>query len=42
MPKPVWFVTNKTAHITTKWITKFAVNPGVQHLPGIFASALQG
>lgn len=42
MPKPVWFVTNKTAHITTKRITKFAVNPGVQHLPGIFASALQG
>ena len=42
MPKPVWFVTNKTADVTTKRITKFAVNPGFHHLPGIFASALMG
>lgn len=42
MPKPVWFVTNKTADITTKRITRFAVNPGFHHLPGIFASALMG
>ena len=42
MPKPVWFVTNKTADTTTKRITRFAVNPGFHHLPGIFASALMG
>ena len=42
MPKPVWFVTNKTADVTSRRITKFAVNPGFQHLPGIFASALAG
>ena len=42
MPKPVWFVTNKTADVTTKRITRFAVNPGFHHLPGIFASALMG
>lgn len=42
MPKPVWFVTNKTAHITAKRITKFAVNPGFKHLPGIFLAALRG
>jgi aldehyde dehydrogenase (NAD(P)+) len=42
MPKPVWFVTNKTADVTSKRITRFAVNPGFHHLPGIFASALMG
>lgn len=42
MPKPLWHVTNKTAHITAKRITRFAVNPGAQHLPGIFLAALQG
>ncbi len=42
MPKPVWFVTNKTADVTAKRITRFAVNPGFHHLPGIFASALMG
>ena len=42
MPKPLWFVTNKTAHTTSKRITQFAVNPGFKHLPGIFMAALQG
>jgi aldehyde dehydrogenase (NAD(P)+) len=42
MPKPVWFVTNKTAATTTRRITKFAVNPGFHHLPAIFTSALMG
>lgn len=42
MPKPLWFVTNKTAHITAKRITKFAVNPGFKHIPGIFIAALRG
>ncbi|MCF6169656.1 MAG: aldehyde dehydrogenase family protein [Bacteroidales bacterium] len=42
MPKPVWYVNNKTAHITAKRITRFAVNPGFKHLPGIFISAMRG
>jgi hypothetical protein len=42
MPKPVWFVTNKTTHITSRLITKFSVNPGFKHLPGIFLAALRG
>lgn len=41
-PRPPWFVTNRTAHITMKRITKFAVNPGIRHLPGIFYSAMKG
>ena len=41
-PRPPWFVTNRTAHITMKRLTKFAVKPGIRHLPGIFYSALKG
>lgn len=42
LPRPPWFVTNKTAHITTRRVAKFAVDPGYRHLPGIFVSALMG
>ncbi len=42
LPKPPWFVTNRTAHITTKRVAKFAADPGYRHLPGIFVSALRG
>lgn len=42
MPKPPWFVTNKTAHITAKRVAKFTVDPGYRHLPGILVSALRG
>ncbi len=41
-PSPPWFVTNKTAATTMRRLTKFAINPSVIHLPGIFASALTG
>jgi aldehyde dehydrogenase (NAD(P)+) len=41
-PKPVWFVTNKTAHITARRVTRCAIEPGVKHWPGIFAAALFG
>jgi aldehyde dehydrogenase (NAD(P)+) len=42
LPKPPWFVTNKTAHITARRVAKFATDPGYRQLPGIFVSALRG
>ncbi len=42
LPKPPWFVTNKTAHTTTKRVARFASDPGYRHLPGILWSALLG
>jgi len=42
LPKPPWFVTNKTAHITARRITRFATDPRVKHLPGILLAALCG
>lgn len=41
-PKPLWFVTNKTANITARKVTHFAANPSLAALPGIFAAALRG
>jgi aldehyde dehydrogenase (NAD(P)+) len=41
-PRPPWFVTNKTAHLTTKRVAMFAASPGYRHLPGILISALLG
>jgi aldehyde dehydrogenase (NAD(P)+) len=41
-PKPPWFVTNRTAHLTAKRLTQFEFSPGWQHLPGIFTAALRG
>ena len=41
-PKPPWFVTNHTAHVTTRRLTRFSARPGWRHLPGIFAAALRG
>ena len=41
-PKPPWFVTNRTADVTSRRLTRFAANPGWLHLPGIFAAALRG
>lgn len=41
-PKPPWFVTNKTGHITSEKITRFAADPGMKHIPSLFASALRG
>jgi aldehyde dehydrogenase (NAD(P)+) len=42
MPKPLWFVTNKTAAVTARRVAAFTADPGPKHLPGIFASALKG
>ena len=42
LPKPPWFVTNRTAESTTRRVAYFAMAPGWRHLPGIFASALRG
>ena len=41
-PKPLWFVTNKTAHLTAERVVRFAANPSVAKLPTIFAAALRG
>jgi len=42
LPKPPWFVTNRTAHTTAKRVAYFAMDPGYRRLPGIFVSALRG
>ncbi|HXN06395.1 MAG TPA: aldehyde dehydrogenase family protein, partial [Nitrospiria bacterium] len=42
MPKPPWFVANKTAHLTGERMTRFAINPGWRHLPGIIWAAVRG
>jgi aldehyde dehydrogenase (NAD(P)+) len=41
-PKPPWFVTSRTAHITNERLTRFEASVGARHLPGIFAAALRG
>ena len=42
LPRPPWFVTNRTAHRTARRVAAFAADPGWRHVPGIFASALRG
>jgi aldehyde dehydrogenase (NAD(P)+) len=42
LPKPPWFVTNRTAHVTARRVAQFAVDPGWRHVPGIFLAALRG
>lgn len=42
LPKPPWFVTNKTAAKTTEQIMKFTVNPRYRDLPRLLATALRG
>jgi acyl-CoA reductase-like NAD-dependent aldehyde dehydrogenase len=41
-PKPVYFVTNKTAETTIRRLLKFLVDGKLTHIPGIFASAVRG
>jgi aldehyde dehydrogenase (NAD(P)+) len=41
-PKPLWFVTNKTAETTARRLVRFAAQPSPLKLPGIFAAALRG
>ncbi len=42
LPKPPWFITNKTAHTTAKGVLKVTINPRFRHLPAILWSALLG
>ncbi len=42
LPKPPWFVTNKTAAETSRLLTYFALAPSLKKLPALFASALRG
>ncbi|MGW4288158.1 aldehyde dehydrogenase family protein [Streptomyces sp. NPDC004673] len=42
MPKPPWFVDNRTAATTGRRLTAFAARPSWRALPGVFASALRG
>ena len=42
LPRPPWFVTNKTSATTMRLMTEFSLDQKVTRLPGIFASALRG
>ena len=42
LPKPPWFVTNRTAAVDSRRLTEFAARPRWTALGGIFASALRG
>jgi len=42
LPKPPWFLTNKTAHITTRGVVKITLDPKWRYLPAILLSALRG
>jgi hypothetical protein len=41
-PKPVYFVTNRTAETTIRRLLKFLVHGKLTDIPGIFASAVRG
>lgn len=42
LPRPPWFVTNRTAHVTARRVATIAVDPRLRRIPGIFWSALRG
>lgn len=42
MPKPAWFVTNKTAATTAQKLVEFIAKPRWSKVPGVFLSALRG
>jgi aldehyde dehydrogenase (NAD(P)+) len=42
LPRPPWFVTNKTADVTVQRLTELAGDGKWRHIPGIFSSALRG
>ena len=42
LPKPPWFVTNKTANVTTRRVALFTIDGNIARIPGIFMSALRG
>jgi aldehyde dehydrogenase (NAD(P)+) len=42
LPKPPWFITNKTAHTTTKGVARITIYPRYRNLLAILLSALRG
>ncbi len=42
LPKPPWFVTNKTSAETSRLFTEFALDPSPKKLPALVISALRG
>ena len=42
LPKPPWFVTNKSALETNKKVALFTLDKNALRIPGIFASAMKG
>ena len=42
LPKPPWFLGNRTSTTTVRRLTAFAAAPSAKRLPAIFASALRG
>jgi aldehyde dehydrogenase (NAD(P)+) len=42
LPKPPWFVTNRTAHITSRLVTRITLDPRLRHIPLILISAMLG
>jgi aldehyde dehydrogenase (NAD(P)+) len=42
LPKPPWFVTNRTAASTARRLVEFEGDHSWLRMPGIFASALRG
>ncbi|MGB8215051.1 MAG: aldehyde dehydrogenase family protein [Anaerolineales bacterium] len=42
LPKPPWFITNKTAHITTREVARITLDPKFRYLPAILWYAYRG
>jgi aldehyde dehydrogenase (NAD(P)+) len=42
LPKPPWFLTNRTAHTTTRGVAKITLLPHLRYIPAILLSALRG
>lgn len=42
LPRPPWFITNKTAHTTAKGVARISIDPHPRHLAGIIWSAFRG
>jgi aldehyde dehydrogenase (NAD(P)+) len=42
LPKPPWFITNKTAHTTSKGVAIITIDPSVWRLPALIWSAFRG
>jgi aldehyde dehydrogenase (NAD(P)+) len=42
LPKPPWFITNKTARTTSRGVALITIDPSPRHLPGIIWSAFRG